>query len=86
MALPGLPDTRAQVIQPGANVFDPTWYFFLAQLLRAVSDRTTMVTSSTTPTATDIPASESRVWKNTGAGTVRLYVNDGGTLKSVVLS
>lgn len=86
MPLPVLPGSSTQAVQQPANVFDPTWYFFLAQLLRAVSDRTTMVTSTTTPTTTDIPASEFRVWKDTGGGTVALYVNDGGTLKSVVLS
>lgn len=85
MPLPPIPATNAQAIQPG-NVFDPTWYFFLAQLLRAVSDRTTMVTSAAAPTTTDIPVNESRIWKNTGLGTVRLFVNDAGTLKSVVLS
>lgn len=86
MALPVLPGSSAQAIQQPANVFDPTWYFFLAQLLRAVSDRTTMVTSTTAPTTTDIPVNESRVWRNTTAGTVRLYVNDSGVLKSVLMS
>lgn len=92
MALPALPDTSAAGVQSAEttrlprNVLDPIWHRFLSQLLKSVSERTTMVTSSTTPTTSDIPANESRIWKNTGAGTVRLYVNDGGTLKSVVLS
>lgn len=93
MALPTLPDTSTAGVQSTEpartiprNVLDPIWHRFLSQLLKSVSERTTMVTSTTTPTAADIPANESRIWKNTGAGTVRLYVNDGGTLKSVVLS
>jgi hypothetical protein len=38
------------------------------------------------PTVANIPAGVSEVWKNTGDGTVKLYYNDGGTLKSVTLS
>lgn len=86
MPLPVLPGSSTQAIQQPANVFDPTWYFFLSQLLRAVSDRTTMVTSATAPTTTDIPVNESRVWRNTTAGTVRLYTNSNGTLVSVLMS
>jgi hypothetical protein len=37
------------------------------------------------PTTTDIPASQWAIYKDTGAGTVRLWVNDGGVLKSVAL-
>jgi hypothetical protein len=42
--------------------------------------------SSVVPTQNDIPAGTSRVWKNTGDGTVKLYYNDGGTFKTVALS
>jgi hypothetical protein len=38
------------------------------------------------PTAADIPPGTSRVWKNTGDGTVKLYYNDAGTMKSTALS
>ena len=38
------------------------------------------------PTSTDIPAAHSAIFKNTGSGIVKLWVNDGGTLKSVTLS
>lgn len=37
------------------------------------------------PVAADIPASQWAIYKDTGAGTVKLWVNDGGTLKSVAL-
>ena len=37
------------------------------------------------PTATDIPASNWAIYKNTSSGNVYLWVNDGGTLKSVQL-
>jgi hypothetical protein len=38
------------------------------------------------PTTTDIPASHAAVWKNTTDASARLYYNDAGTLKSVVLT
>lgn len=41
---------------------------------------------SAAPTTTDIPASQWMLWKNTTDGTVKLYANDGGTLKSVTLA
>jgi hypothetical protein len=37
------------------------------------------------PTVLDIPAGVSKVWKDTAGGSVKLYYNDGGTLKSVTL-
>jgi len=37
-------------------------------------------------TSTKIPPGTSRVWKNTGDGTVKLYYNDAGTMKSTALS
>lgn len=43
-------------------------------------------TSAIAPTTSNIAASMAAVWKNTGDGTVKLYFNDAGTLKSVALS
>ena len=47
---------------------------------------TTWFSSASAPTATNIPAGNFTVWKNTTDGTVKLYANDGGTLKSVTLT
>lgn len=88
-SIPIIPDMGDQAVQMPANVMDPEYYLFLKQLAAAAGEmrrQLTMITSAVAPTASDIPANETRVWKNTGAGTVRLYVNDGGTLKSVLLS
>lgn len=71
------------------GAFRSVFYVFLKSLADAVNADITarqMVTASGAPAASDIPEGESRVWKDTGAGTVRLYVNDGGTLKSVLLT
>lgn len=37
------------------------------------------------PTTTDIPVSTWAIYKDTTLGTVKLYANDGGTIKSVSL-
>jgi len=38
------------------------------------------------PTASDIPAGFSKLYEDTAAGTIRLWANHGGTLKSVLLT
>jgi len=38
------------------------------------------------PTAAELAAGKVRVWKNTTSGAVKLWANDGGTLKSVTLA
>jgi len=43
-------------------------------------------TSASDPTSSDITSGCFSVWKNSGSGTVKLWVNDGGTMKSVALA
>lgn len=43
-------------------------------------------TPAATPTTTDIPAGTWAVWKDTSGGTIKLYYNDAGSLKSVALA
>ena len=43
-------------------------------------------TSSADPTSTDITSGCFSVWKNSGTGTIKLWANDGGTMKSVALA
>jgi len=37
------------------------------------------------PTTTDIPVGNWAIYKDTSGGTIKLYANDGGTIKSVAL-
>jgi hypothetical protein len=37
------------------------------------------------PTTTDIPSGNWAIYKDTSGGTLKLYANDGGTIKSVAL-
>ena len=41
--------------------------------------------SASAPTTTNIPDGFSCMWKNTTDSTLKLYANDGGTLKSILL-
>lgn len=47
---------------------------------------TTFVNKAGAPVAADIAAGTWAVYKNTSSGEVRLWANDGGTLKSVLLT
>lgn len=47
---------------------------------------TSILTKAGDPNTTDIPASQWAIYKNTASGNVRLWVNDGGTMKSVLLT
>jgi hypothetical protein len=38
------------------------------------------------PTTSDVPSSKFAVYKNTSTGLVKLWANDGGTMKSVLLA
>lgn len=46
----------------------------------------TTTSSTVDPTATDVAAGTGKLWKNTTSGQLRLWANDGGTLKSVLLT
>ena len=44
------------------------------------------VTSTVDPTTSDIASGNGKLWKNTTSGQLKLWANDGGTMKSVLLS
>jgi hypothetical protein len=52
----------------------------------ARSCEVTFYTSASDPTSADITAGYFSVWKNSGTGTIKLWANDGGTMKSVALA
>ncbi len=45
----------------------------------------TTQTKAGIPTTSDIPAGNWAIYKDTSGGTIKLYANDGGTIKSVAL-
>ncbi len=50
------------------------------------SRATSVLSLSSDPTTAQIAASQWAIYKNTTTGNVRLWANDGGTMKSVLLS
>lgn len=46
----------------------------------------TTQTKACIPTTSDIPAGMWAIYKDTSGGTIKLYANDGGTIKSVTLT
>lgn len=68
------------------------WFNVLYQLPRltdaqhaSVVSMKTVLSKAGAPTTTEIPAGKWEVYKDTTAGTVRLWTNDGGVMKSVQL-
>lgn len=63
-------------------------YFHLtsAEYVDLQAGRLPMNSKATDPVAADIPASRAAIYKNTTSGLVKLWVNDGGTFKSVTLT
>lgn len=50
------------------------------------SRATTLQTKASDPTTSDLAASKWAIYKNTTSGVTKLWVNDGGTMKSVTLT
>lgn len=46
----------------------------------------TLYSKASDPTTTDVTASTAKLYKNTSTNTIKLWVNDAGTLKSVSLT
>lgn len=47
---------------------------------------TSVIQRATDPTTTEIGTNQWAIYKNTTSGTVKLWANDGGTMKSVLLT
>ena len=59
-----------------------TYHFSQAEHDRLIN----VLSLSTNPTTSDIPNGKWAIYKNTSTNTVRLWANDGGTLKSITLT
>lgn len=58
----------------------------LDQIITKLENSPLVVTKAGAPTTSDVPAGTWKVINNTSAGTVGLYANIGGVLKSVMLA
>ncbi len=77
-------------VPPGSSMWTD-WY----EKVRAAVDQVqnSLVTNgvpvtsaAANPTTSNIAPGYARIWKNTTSSEVRLWVNDNGTLKSVILT
>lgn len=61
-------------------------YYHLTAAQYANVDGLTLLSKAGDPTTADIAAGSSKLYKNTSTAAVKLWVNDGGTMKSVTLT
>jgi hypothetical protein len=73
------PPTRAEVTEY-------IWVTWFKQVQLKLTELTTFFSKAGAPTATDIPAGTWAIYKDTTGGTLKIYANDGGTIKSVTLT
>jgi hypothetical protein len=74
--------TATNVPYSGLTGAVPTWN----QDTTGSSNLLAVQSKSSDPTTSDIAASKAAVYKNTTTGLVKLWANDGGTMKSVLLT
>jgi hypothetical protein len=89
MTIPALPNALSAIQNTASGAVDRVWYAFLAGVKRALANheaRLAITMSTVDPAASDIPPGEFRIWKNTTSGALRLWANDGGTLRSTTLT
>lgn len=80
-----IPSVTAPV-QGGGGAVSPTWFGFFQSLANAARRSSRITYAAANPTTADIADGDARLWKNTTSGQVRLWANDGGTLRSVQLT
>jgi hypothetical protein len=65
---------------------DASGNFSAGTITATFSGQEVFATKAGDPTTSDITAGNGRIYKNTSTGAVKLWVNDGGTMKSVALA
>ena len=68
-----------------ADFEDAAWYQFF-EILRNQVNRPVFYAQTTDPGTTGVPSGTWSIWKNTTSGVVKLWVNDGGVMKSVTIT
>ncbi len=69
----------------GSELDSPEMQQFL-ELLRKNANSPAFYSQVTDPGVAGVPNGTWSVWKNTGSGVVKLWVNDGGVMKSVTIA
>lgn len=82
-----LPSVLGRPLAQDGLGYDPQFYNVILSAIMAIKElqaRLSITSSALAPTASDIQNGDARLWKTGGA--VKLYVNDGGVLKSITLT
>lgn len=77
-----------QLVPPppfGSQFEETVWQQFF-ELIRKQANQPVFYSQATNPGTAGVPNGTWAVWKNTTSGEVRLWANDGGVMKSVLLS
>jgi hypothetical protein len=85
-SLKGMPSATVTSVSGNSAPVSGELYRHLASVHGAVSRVASITEASANPTTADIAPGDGSLWKNTTSGQLRLWANDGGTLKSVLLS
>lgn len=56
------------------------------ELLRRQANTPKFYSQATDPGAAGVPSGTWSIWKNTTSGTVKLWLNDSGTMRSVTIT
>lgn len=68
-----------------AEITEQVWQQFF-EIVRKMVNQPNFYSQSTDPGTAGVPSGTWAVWKNTTSGVVKLWVNDGGVMKSVTIS
>lgn len=77
--------TPVQPVPNGADFSDPVWQQFFEQV-RKMINAPVFYSQTTDPGTTGVPSGTWSVWKNTTSGVTKLWLNDGGVMKSVTIT
>lgn len=72
-------------VPTGADFNDPVWQQFF-EIIRKQINNPNFFSQTTDPGTAGVPNGTWSVWKNTTSGLTKLWLNDGGVMKSVLIS
>lgn len=72
-------------VPTGADFNDPVWQQFF-EIIRKQINSPVFYSQTTDPGTAGVPSGTWSVWKNTTSGVTKLWLNDGGVMKSVTIT
>ena len=69
----------------GSEFESDVWKQFF-EVLRKQVNQPSFYSQTTDPGTSGVPSGTWSIWKNTTSGVVKLWVNDGGVMKSVTIT